>query len=89
VASAGTGVVAVLHDLSLAARFCDRIVVLGAGRLAADGPPGTALTDRLLADVFGVTVRRGAAPDGTPYILPWNRSGPHAEDTDAAFSQRS
>jgi iron complex transport system ATP-binding protein len=89
VASAGTGVVAVLHDLSLAARFCDRIVVLGAGRLAADGPPGTALTDRLLADVFGVTVRRGAAPDGTPYILPWSRSGPQPEDTDAAFSQRS
>lgn len=89
VALAGTGVVAVLHDLTLAARFCDRVVVLDAGRLVADGKPEAVLTDRLLADAFGVTVRRGAASDGTPYILPWNRSGPHAEDIDAAFSQRS
>ena len=33
----GTTIVAVLHDLSLAARFCDRLVVLAGGRLAADG----------------------------------------------------
>jgi len=85
VALAGTSVVAVLHDLTLAARFCDRIVVLGAGRLVADGRPDVVLTDRLLADAFGVTACRGAGPDGTAYILPWNRSGPHPEDIDAAF----
>ncbi|MCJ2128334.1 ABC transporter ATP-binding protein [Methylobacterium sp. E-045] len=89
VAAAGTGIVAVLHDLSLAARFCDRIVVMEAGRLVADGHPAIALTDRLLADVFGITVRRGVAPDGTPYMLPWSRSGPVPEDIDAAFPQRS
>lgn len=88
VALAGTGVVAVLHDLSLAARFCDRIVVLGEGRVAADGHPDVALTDRLLSDVFGVTVCRGAGPDGTPYILPWNRSGPHPEDIDAVLPKQ-
>ncbi|QCI66194.1 ABC transporter ATP-binding protein [Phreatobacter stygius] len=49
---AGGIVVAVLHDLTLAARFADRIVVMDAGRIVADGPPATVLTDRLLADVF-------------------------------------
>lgn len=71
----GTGVVAVLHDLALAARFCDRIVVLSAGRLLADGPPDAALSDALLARAFGVTAERGRAADGTGYLLPWARSG--------------
>ena len=89
VATAGTGVVAVLHDLSLAARFCDRIVVMEAGRLVADGHPDIVLTDRQLANVFGITVHRGVARDGIPFILPWSRSGSHPEDIDAAFHQRS
>ncbi len=88
VALAGTGVVAILHDLALAARFCDRIVVLGAGRLVDDGDPDI-LTDRRLAETFGITVQRGVAPDGTPYILPWHRSDPPPEDIDAALPQRS
>lgn len=71
----GTGVVAVLHDLTLAARFCDRIVVLAGGRLVADGTPEEALTDVLLAEAFGVRAERGWASDGTRYILPWARSG--------------
>ena len=70
------------------ARFRDRIVVLGEGRVAADGHPDLALTDRLLSDVFGVTVCRGAGPDGTPYILPWNRSGPLTEEIDATFPKQ-
>jgi iron complex transport system ATP-binding protein len=82
----GTGVVAVLHDLALAARFCDRIVVLSGGRLLADGPPDAALSDGLLAHVFGVTVERGRAADGTDYLLPWARSGcgPKRGDSDQA-----
>ena len=81
----GTGVVAVLHDLALAARFCDRIVVLSGGRLVADGRPEEALTDALLARVFGVTVERGEAADGTRYILPWARSGAPTETSDDAI----
>lgn len=73
-ARGGTGVVAVLHDLTLAARCCDRIVVMEAGRIVADGRPEDALTDARLAATFGVSVRRGQAPDGTPYILPWARA---------------
>lgn len=88
VAKGGTGVVAVLHDLGLAARFCDRVVVVSEGAVAADGRPDAALTDGLLASVFGITVRRGAHPDGTRYILPWHRSGHTLEKTDGAISHR-
>lgn len=51
-AAAGGIVVAVLHDLALAARFADRIAVMDAGRLVAEGPPAAVLTERLLAEVF-------------------------------------
>lgn len=84
IARDGAGVVTVLHDLTLAARFCDRIVVLAEGRIVADATPDQALTDHLLAGVFGVSVRRGQAPDGTRYILPWERSRATKEDDDGA-----
>ena len=56
-AAAGQSVIASLHDLSLAARFADRVIVMHEGRVAADGPPQTALTEDILAEVFGVTGR--------------------------------
>lgn len=51
-AAAGAAVVVTLHDLGLAARSCDRILVLDHGRVAADGPPATALSSDVLATVF-------------------------------------
>ncbi|MFE3935951.1 ABC transporter ATP-binding protein, partial [Streptomyces goshikiensis] len=60
----------VLHDLNLAASFCDRLYVLSAGRVAASGPPERVLTEELLADVFGVRTRVGVHPDtGAPNIV--------------------
>jgi iron complex transport system ATP-binding protein len=50
----GVGVVAVLHDVGLAAGYFGRIVVLDGGRIVADGPPAQALTPELIRDVFGV-----------------------------------
>ena len=50
----GTAIVAVLHDLGLAAHFFGRVVVLDHGRLVADGTPREALGDDLVRDVFGV-----------------------------------
>ncbi len=50
----GAAVAVTLHDLSLAARHCDRILVLKEGRLVADGPPSEAFADRTLAEVFQI-----------------------------------
>ena len=50
----GTTVVAVLHDLALAAHFFPRVVVMDGGRIVADGPPTTALGPDAIRGVFGV-----------------------------------
>lgn len=51
----GVTVIAVLHDLSLAAHFFPRLVLLDGGRIVADGAPGLVLTEERIRDVFGVT----------------------------------
>ncbi|TDQ54229.1 ABC transporter ATP-binding protein [Actinorugispora endophytica] len=56
-----TSVVA-LHDLNLAAMFCDHLVVLGNGRVVAAGTPAQVVTEKLIADVYGV--RAVVTPDG-------------------------
>lgn len=53
-AAEGCGVVLTVHDLSLAARIADRIVVLNDGRVAADGAPEAALDPSILRSVYGV-----------------------------------
>jgi iron complex transport system permease protein len=53
-ADRGASVVVTLHDLTLAARFCDRLLVLKNGRAIADAPPGEALSPEVLHDVFGL-----------------------------------
>jgi iron complex transport system ATP-binding protein len=50
----GTTILAVLHDVGLAAHFFPRIVVLDRGRIVADGPPTEALTPERIREVFGV-----------------------------------
>ncbi len=50
----GTTLVAVLHDLALAAHFFPRLLLLDHGRLVADGTPAEVLTDAAIRDVFGV-----------------------------------
>ncbi|KND33784.1 heme ABC transporter ATP-binding protein [Streptomyces acidiscabies] len=54
VRDAGLTVLAALHDLNLAAAYCDRLYVLDAGRVVASGTPEDVLQPALLADVFGV-----------------------------------
>ncbi len=53
-AERGAAVVVTLHDLTLAARSCDRVAVLASGRLVALGPPAQVLTQQVLGDAFGV-----------------------------------
>ena len=51
-AAAGAAVVVTLHDLTLAARCCDRIAVIDHGRVVVEGAPATALAPQILARVF-------------------------------------
>ncbi|WP_084495268.1 ABC transporter ATP-binding protein [Nocardia shimofusensis] len=57
----GVTTVVVLHDLNLAARYCDRLVLLDKGRIAAAGPVADVLTAEVLEPVYHVTVQRSAA----------------------------
>jgi len=72
----GTGALAAIHDLDLAARFCDRIAILADGDLLAVGSPGTALTDDTLRAAFDTAV--AVLPDpvtGAPTVTPLPERG--------------
>jgi iron complex transport system ATP-binding protein len=67
----GATVVMVLHDLTLAARYSDRLVVLHDGGVVADGTPSEVLTPALLERAFGLHAR--VVPDpvtGSPMVVP-------------------
>lgn len=53
----GTTALAAIHDLDLAARFCDAIVVLAEGRVLAEGTPESVLTESVIEDAFGANAR--------------------------------
>lgn len=70
-AARGAAVVVTLHDLTLASRFCDRILVMKAGRVLVEAAPGEALSPAVLAEAFAVAPwdgREGPAP-----VVPWRR----------------
>ena len=55
-ADEGRAIIAALHELPLAARYCSRLIVLQEGKIAADGSPDDILNDELMQAVFGVRV---------------------------------
>jgi iron complex transport system ATP-binding protein len=72
---AGTTVLVVTHNLNLAARYADRLVLLDRGRVAAAGTPAQVLTRETVERVYGWPVRvvphPGPGPDaGAPQIVP-------------------
>ena len=69
---AGGTVVAVLHDLNVALRYADHVVVLDAGRVAYDGEPGV-ISQELLERVFRVTMR--GVRDGDDVLWRFSRAG--------------
>ena len=77
-ADAGQAVLVSLHDLPLAARFADRVVVLDQGAMAADGAPLEALTPEVLRRVFGLTARWVDGPDGPLLSAGRNPSAAHS-----------
>ncbi len=71
VAGLGVTVLAALHDLSLAALFCQVIYVLRAGQLVTSGPPGSVLTPETIRQAYGADVLVIEHPDtGTPHLIP-------------------
>ncbi len=69
-ADSGVLVIVVTHDLGLAARFADTVLVMSNGRLVAHGTPAEALSDATLADVFRVSTFRASHGDRA-VIIPW------------------
>lgn len=67
-ASRGAAVVLTLHDLGLAARYCDRLLVLASGRVVADASPAQALRPAVLAEAFALDGRLELASDGAMLV---------------------
>lgn len=65
----GRTIFVALHDLSLAARYCDQVLVLKSGGIRGFGPPGEILNEDLLAEVYGIRAFFGEMDD-IPVILP-------------------
>lgn len=68
-AAKGVGVVAVLHDLNLALRYADEVIVLGLGRLMAHGPSAQVLQPALVSEVWRTPCELVAGKDGAPQYL--------------------
>jgi len=71
-AQQGGAVLAALHDLSLAARFCSRLVLLHRGKIVADGQPIEVLTTENLEQVYGISAYVDCRDDGV-VIIPRKR----------------
>lgn len=69
-AAQGRSALVVSHDLNLAARACDRLVVLQEGVIVASGSPEEVMTAELLAQVYGTEADILIAPDGRPVAVP-------------------
>nr|WP_314075245.1 ABC transporter ATP-binding protein [uncultured Roseococcus sp.] len=67
----GAGVALVVHDLNLALRFCDRLVLVAAGTIAAEGRPSEVLARA--AEAFQVQLHLATGPDGKPFAVPLPR----------------
>jgi iron complex transport system ATP-binding protein len=82
-ADQGQVVLAILHDLNLAAAIADHLVLLAAGRVTSGGPPKDVLRDDVLSASYGCRVAANRVPrDGRPFVLPpaalFNGPGPES-----------
>lgn len=74
-AAAGGMVLAILHDLNLAAEFADHLVVLHHGRVVAEGACHETVNDDMIASVYGIAGAVGRVPAAhIPYVLPQSRT---------------
>lgn len=72
-ATQGFGVIVVLHDLNLAARYADDIALLAQGRLVGHGSPDDVLDPSVLSRIYGMALQRVKGEDGRWIVLPANQ----------------
>ncbi len=77
----GLVTIVVLHDLSLAAQFADRILLLGDARIIAQGSPDAVLTPAIIGPLYRVEVERLTDSHGRPVIRPLVRQEPAASSS--------
>ncbi len=85
----GLTTLAALHDLNLAAAWCDHVYVMNRGRLVAGGPPEEALDPTLISDVFGVTAVSFRHPITGRHQLLFDRSDPTPHGTGVTTGDRA
>jgi iron complex transport system ATP-binding protein len=69
----GLGVLVITHQLNLAARYADRLVLFDHGRVVAEGRAEAVLREELISSVFGWPVAVTTWGDGSPQIIPLRR----------------
>ena len=75
-AGSGSTIIGVFHDLNLAALYCDRLIMVRQGRLAADGTPAHVLTPGRIRDVYGADVVTSVHPvTGRTFLMPVSTPG--------------
>jgi iron complex transport system ATP-binding protein len=79
VAELGRTGIAAVHDLHLAASYCDHVVLLSRGRVAAAGAPAAVLTPDLIEQVYGVRPRTLPDPESGRPVLIFDRAAPIAD----------
>ena len=72
----GLTVISALHDLTLAAQFCDRLVMMSGGKAILDGPPRSVITERSLRDHYGAEVRIISGPEFGVVVIPLRTEQP-------------
>ncbi len=74
ISARGLTVVAAIHDLNIAAMYCDRIVALRKGEIIAEGTPAEVLTPALIGDLYRVKAQVTLRPGGRPVVI-YERGG--------------
>ena len=85
VSALGITVLAAIHDLSLAALFCDTVHLIADGRIIAGGPPESVITAGSVRDAYGTDVLVISHPEtGTPHLIPRRSRSTPAPSSPAA-----
>jgi ferric hydroxamate transport system ATP-binding protein len=65
------GVIIVIHDINMAARFCDHIVALHSGKMIASGSVDSLFTPQTLQEIYGIQMHITDHPAGHPVAMPY------------------